>query len=134
MSRPKACEANTFSGVHLDEDGPFGGLQCRHCREKPPRHRTAPPDGDRGGLTYQEALDGPRLNRQARAVFDAMRSGRWLTLRQISHATGAPEASCSARLRDFRKTEFGRYEVQRRRLKGQGLNEYRLVAAEGVPE
>jgi hypothetical protein len=74
-----------------------------------------PPDGDRDGATYVAPFDRDRLNRQARAVFDAMADGLWHTLSELSYATGAPEASVSARLRDLRKPRFGALEVERRR-------------------
>jgi hypothetical protein len=40
--------------------------------------------------------------------------------------TGFPEASISARLRDFRKEQFGKHVVERRR-RSQGQWEYRLI-------
>ena len=53
-------------------------------------------------LTFT-ATDRKRLGRQLIKVRDYLlaHSGEWLTLRQISDATGAPEASASARLRDL---------------------------------
>lgn len=63
----------------------------------------APPDMDRGGATYSHAFDYDRLNRQQRAVYDVVKDGAWRTLAHIAAAAGAPEASASARLRDFRK-------------------------------
>ena len=64
------------------------------------------------------------------AVFDAMRDGQWRTLEAISMSTGAPQASVSARLRDFRKEKFGGHHVERRRMKELGgLFEYRLALA-----
>lgn len=74
-----------------------------------------PPDGDRDGRTFQPQ-DRSRLNRQAQAVWDAMQDHRWHTLAEISQATGAPEASVSARLRDFRKPRFGGHTVLHRRV------------------
>jgi hypothetical protein len=73
-------------------------------------------DGPRGGETYSPARDGARLNKQARAVFDLMADGKWRTLREISDAVKASEASVSARLRDFRKPEFGGHVVAKRRF------------------
>ena len=84
--------------------------------------------GDRGGFTYVRHLDLGRLNRQARAVWDVMAPGAWLTLCEIKDMCGEPEASISARLRDFRKEQFGRHDVSRRR-RGEGragVFEYRL--------
>lgn len=80
---------------------------------------------DFDGATYEPKQDKIRLNRQLQLVFDVIRSGRWLTLRDISQETGQPEASVSARLRDLRKDRFGAWHVERRRCDG-GLFEYRL--------
>ena len=72
-----------------------------------------------------EPADHIRLTGQWLNVFNLMRDGDWRTLAQISSATGHPEASVSARLRDYRKPRFGGHDVQRRRV-GAGY-EYRLV-------
>lgn len=85
-----------------------------------------PPPGDRGGTTFSHTLDYIRLNQQATDVWCAMRDGRWHTLRGLSRLTGHPEASVSARLRDFRKEKFGHHSVERERVLG-GLYHYRLV-------
>ena len=90
-----------------------------------------PPGGHRGGATFDPALDTIRLNAQAADVWRAMRSGAWRTLREIADATGHPEASVSARLRDYRKDRFGAHEVERKRIAG-GLFAYRLVRAKGI--
>lgn len=90
-------------------------------------HWTPPKiEGDRDGVTYDRARDLSRLNNQARLVFDAMRYGDWRSLAEIAAITGAPEASISARLRDFRKPTMGGFTVQRRRLDG-GLWQYRVM-------
>jgi hypothetical protein len=86
---------------------------------------TAPPDGPRGGQTYDDTRDRDRLNRQARLVWRVMSDGAWHTLGELSAATGGePEASVSARLRDLRKPRFGSHII-RRRYVGGGLWEYR---------
>lgn len=82
--------------------------------------------GTRGGQTFDVAVDYDRLNRQARRVYDVMRDGAWRTLSEIADETGDPEASVSARLRDFRKPRFGRLIVERQRLHG-GTWAYRLL-------
>lgn len=90
------------------------------------------------GLTFDTLLDLSRLNAQARRVADVMLDGQWRTLREVSTATGDPEASVSARLRDLRKPQNGRHEVKRRRRASldatDGVWEYRLTlnAAAGV--
>ncbi len=74
--------------------------------------------------------DHKRLARQRVAVWTAMLSGRWLTLAELEEATLAPQASISARLRDFRQSRFGGHTVERRRRNGPGtpVHEYRLIA------
>ena len=81
-----------------------------------------------GGSTYSEPRDGVRLNRQSQIIFDFMKSGEWWTLSAISDATGEPEASISARLRDFRKVEFGGHKVERQYV-DKGLWKYRLLTS-----
>lgn len=85
------------------------------------------------GATYQPEIDYRRLGDQARRVWDALADGSWRTLAQLAAATGDPEASVSARLRDFRKKPWGGHVVERRRAgAARGTYEYRLVrSAEG---
>lgn len=82
--------------------------------------------GDRDGQTFDRARDGVRLNAQAQAVFSYMSHGQWRTLADISAATGAPEASVSARLRDLKKPHLGGYTIEKRYI-ANGLWQYRLV-------
>ncbi len=81
------------------------------------------------GVTYEPALDQVRLGNQALRTFALMRDGLWRTLREIEAETGDPQASISARLRDFRKRRFGGHELTRRRrgVAQKGLFEYRLM-------
>lgn len=81
------------------------------------------------GATYEHCRDSARLGRELGRVWDCMKDGRWRKLRDISDATGAPEASVSARLRDLRKERFGSHVVERRYL-DRGLWEYRLLPNE----
>jgi hypothetical protein len=56
--------------------------------------------------------------------------GVWYTLGELETITGFPQASISARLRDFRKKKYGGHTVLRRRLgEGRGTWEYQLVLA-----
>lgn len=80
----------------------------------------------RDGATYDDDRDGSRLNAQHQRVCDAMKDGAWRPLAAIAAASGAPEASVSARLRDFRKERFGAHQVERRYVID-GLWEYRLL-------
>lgn len=80
------------------------------------------------GQTCEEE-DTPRLNAQALRVFSAMRSLQKMTLAQISAATGDPEASCSARVREIRRylKEGGKGDVIRSRVDGgNGLHVYEM--------
>lgn len=72
-----------------------------------------------------EASDLPRLARQMDAVRELMLDGEWRTLATIQKATGAPESSASARLRDLRREGFA---VERQRVpNGQGLHRYKVT-------
>jgi hypothetical protein len=82
------------------------------------------------GITV-EMQDVPRLRRQLDRVRALMADGQWRTLRRIVAECGGgammSEAGVSARLRDFRKTKFGGYTVERRRVPNKrGLFEYRV--------
>jgi len=85
---------------------------------------TAPePDG----ATYDPVQDRRRLAGQCLKVWAVMRDQDWRTLAELATATGSPEASVSARLRDLRKPRFGGHVVERRR-RTVGQWEYRLLA------
>jgi hypothetical protein len=81
---------------------------------------------DFDGATYQPGRDRVRLNAQLTRVMDAMAGGQWHTLHQLSQATGDPESSVSARLRDLRKARFGGHVVERNYF-GNGLFAYRFI-------
>jgi len=86
-------------------------------------------DTDRLGVTYLPSRDYDRLNAQARRVFDVMKDGQWHTLREISDGSQSPEASVSARLRDFRNIH--EMNVEKENM-GSGTWRYRLLPfAEG---
>jgi hypothetical protein len=80
----------------------------------------------RDGQTYDHARDGARLAAQHARVFEFLRYGGWHTLEAIAEATGAPQASVSARLRDLRKPQFGSHQVEREYVR-RGLFRYRLI-------
>ena len=82
-------------------------------------------EGHRGGKTFDVYRDLDRLNAQHKRVYWAMADNQWHTLAGISRITGDPEASISARLRDFRKKQFGWHIVLRSHIE-HGLWEYRL--------
>jgi len=87
----------------------------------------------RDGVTYSHQRDGRRLARQHNRVFALMKDGKWRTLAEISLITGDPEASISARLRDFSKPQFksiyGAYAKERRYFR-RGQWRYRLVTGQ----
>jgi hypothetical protein len=87
----------------------------------------APTPPQFGGSTFDADRDGPRLNRQAKAVYDVMADGKWRTLREIAEAAGCPEASASARFRDFSKPEFRVNGTTEKQNMGAGLWRYRLI-------
>jgi hypothetical protein len=81
-----------------------------------------------GGETFDPKLDEERLRRQLAAVWSFMSDGQWHTLARIAAEVDAPEASVSARLRDFRKPKFGGHTVLRERIPlGNGLHRYRVI-------
>ena len=82
----------------------------------------------RNAATFTEAQDGKRIARQREMVLKVMLPGDWRTLSQIEMLTGYPQASISARLRDFRKKEYGGYIVERERVpEAHGLWRYRVT-------
>lgn len=78
------------------------------------------------GSTY-DPCDQRRLARQTEGVYALMHDGEWRTLAEIEHATGYPQASISARLRDLRKFRFGSHVIERRR-RSPGQFEYRMTS------
>jgi hypothetical protein len=67
------------------------------------------------GATFDEKRDGGRLQAQLETVRQlVIEQPTWWTLKWLSAATGYPEASVSARLRDLRKAKFGGYLVERK--------------------
>jgi hypothetical protein len=78
------------------------------------------------GRTYVHERDGGRLRVQFDAVMREMADGQWHTLEGLSRATGASEASVSARLRDARKARFGSHVIEREYVR-RGLWQYRMA-------
>ena len=75
------------------------------------------------GSTYVPKLDQVRLGRQLDRVFQFMLDHKNHTLNEIAQATGSPEASVSARLRDMRRPLH---------KKGMGLNIVRTRGENGL--
>ena len=78
------------------------------------------------GSDYVPERDDVRLSGQIKRVHSLMIDGIPRTLRQISNATGDPEASVSAQLRHLKKERFGGFIVDKTHL-GNGLYQYRLL-------
>ena len=85
------------------------------------------------GVDYESPRDKGRLMTQKKSILDYMinHAEKWVTLRQISKACQAPEASVSAQLRNFRKEKFGSHTVHRKHVKN-GLFAYQLELNESV--
>jgi hypothetical protein len=85
------------------------------------------------GATYDPERDCVRLTGQYLRIWNVMSDGLFRTLSAIAKETGDPEASISARLRDFRKERFGSHEIEREYL-GSGLYQYKLIVNKGNRE
>jgi hypothetical protein len=85
------------------------------------------------GRTYSAKLDEARLLTLQDRVFALMSDHEWHRLSDLAVATGGSEAGVSARLRDLRKSKWGAWTVERRRVAG-GLWEYRMPAQAGGKE
>lgn len=70
--------------------------------------------------------DAKRLTGQLLDIYALMKDGNWRTLNEISKITGHPPASISAQLRNFRRVEFGSFDLQKNYL-GNGLYQYRII-------
>ena len=84
------------------------------------------------GSDYEAKYDHARLTNQIKRIFDLMSDGKYRTLSEISKATGAPEGSVGAQLRNLKKKPFGSHQVPKR-IRGArrgGLWEYRLIVNE----
>lgn len=77
------------------------------------------------GETYSPDRDHDRLAVQLGAVRRFMGDYKWHTLREISEATGHPEASVSARIRDLRKPKHGGHSILRKYVE-RGLWAYQM--------
>jgi len=125
-----ATTDHTRSKCGLSYSSPKRGVPCPVCNPFPSAAELLPdPLPDHDGETYDSVLDKMPLNRQAKKVFNLMVDGQWRTLSEISDQVEAPEASVSARLRDFRKEKWGGFRVDRRLRDPdkRGLFEYRVV-------
>lgn len=81
------------------------------------------------GAVYDAELDYDRLKGQVKAIYDLMKDATWRTLEEIELATGYPQASISAQLRNLRKKHFG-YQTVHKRRRGEekkGLWEMQLI-------
>ena len=74
-----------------------------------------------------------RLQGQSLQVFRLMSDGETRTLAELRKLTGYSDSAISARLRDFRKAEFGAHTLilELAGLRGARWYKYRLVVNEG---
>ena len=72
------------------------------------------------GPAYDAEIDQPRLGRQLEAIKTLMLDNGWYTLAEIEAATSFPQASISANLRHLRKSQFGKYQMEKRRREPDG--------------
>ncbi len=79
------------------------------------------------GSTFTEKFDGERLRGQLFEIWKFMKDGSWRTLKEIEIATGAPQSSASAQLRNLRKVNIT-VEKRPRGDRLHGLWEYRVIA------
>lgn len=120
------------------DDG--SGLTCDDCELGPnhPRHArhaaAEVPDapvvthGPAGGATYEERRDLARLSGQRLRVYEVIKDGGWWTAAEVADRTGDAATPVGARIRDFRKAEFGRHTVIRRVRPGTtNVHEYRFT-------
>jgi hypothetical protein len=70
--------------------------------------------------------DTPRLSSQLEAVRAVFSDGKWHQLTELAGAAKCSTQSASARLRDMRKSRFGGFTVERRRISGTAVFEYRI--------
>lgn len=72
--------------------------------------------------------DRRRLVNQLDILRSLMEDMEWRSLAEIEGATGFPQASISAQLRNLRKAPFGGNIIERRRRRvGKGTWEYRML-------
>lgn len=86
-----------------------------------------PPEEYRfSGATYDPVRDRARLTGQILRVFDVIKDHGAHTVHEIAEATGDPENSIQAQLRNMRKVEFGSLNIRRRWRAGsrETLSEY----------
>jgi hypothetical protein len=79
--------------------------------------------------TFNQELDGERIEGLLDRVRGLMLDAQWRTFEEIKAVTGGSEAGISARLRDLRKPDFGRFVVNKRRRGDpkRGLWEYQVL-------
>jgi len=81
------------------------------------------------GSDYVHERDSKRLGTQLEQIRDFMEGRGYLTLQEISDATGHPHASVSAQLRNLRKQRFGSRIIDKKYISN-GLYSYKLMPEE----
>ncbi len=80
-----------------------------------------------GKSGYDPKLDADRLDRQKQRIFSVMKDGEYRTLREIESLTGDPQASISARLREFVNKDGHIKNKRRRGEPKRGIWEYQII-------
>ncbi len=78
-------------------------------------------------LDFMTDIETTRLLPQRERIFECMSDGNYWTLQSIAHRVGASEAGVSARLRDFRKAEWGSHTVMKKQKYPSNQWLYQLV-------
>ena len=119
----RSSQAGYRAVVQQQEDRRRGNLSA--VPTETPAAPPAPP-GPAGGVMVRP-LDAERLSAQSRRVWDVLQDGKWRTLRELADAANAPEASVSARFREFRSEEFGSQPMEAEPIPGSSQFRYRLA-------
>ncbi len=79
------------------------------------------------GNDYVHERDKERLGTQLDQIREFMEGKEYLTLQEISDATGHPHSSVSAQIRNLRKERFGSRVIDRKHISN-GLYSYKLMS------
>ena len=127
MTRKTGMDEMDFEQEPKRKQVPVDPSQVSLFDQPPPGDFDARFDGD----DYDDRRDRARLVGQIKRVFDCVKDGQWRTVQQIAEATGDPETSVSAQLRNLRKDRFGGHNVEKRH-EGNGLYLYRITPKAGL--
>lgn len=97
-----------------------------------------PVPAPKAGQDAADAAEVKHHTTQRELVFSVVKDGRWWTVREVLAACDKrdwTDSAVTARLRDFRKPQFGGYRVDCRQRAGmpRGVMEYRVFVEENTP-